>query len=193
MPRPLRVDYEGAWHHVMNRGAARSAILSSDADKQLLLDCLVEGADRYSVELHGYCLMSTHYHALVRSAASQLSGALRFASGKFTRVKNKRDGRDGPLFRGRFTSVGIAMDAHLLQASRYIHLNPVAAGLITRAEQWPWSSAAAYLGQVKTPNWLHTNPILDMCGPTNSVENYNALLMAGIDPTSCEFYSRLAG
>jgi putative transposase len=96
----------------MNRGAGRSGVLESDADKQLFLDCLVQGAERYAVEVHAYCLMSTHYHLMLRSAQSQLSGAMRHASGMFTRLKNKRDKRDGPLFRGRFTSVPINTDAH---------------------------------------------------------------------------------
>src|SRR5262245_57885009 len=136
MPRPLRVDYEGAWHHVMNRGAGRFAVLGKDEDRQLFLDCLVVGSSRYGLEIHGYCLMSTHYHVLVRSTAAQVSDAMRFVSGRFTRTKNLRDSRDGPLFRGRYLSVPIESDSHLTQVSRYIHLNPVSAGLVEQPQDW---------------------------------------------------------
>ena len=165
MPRPLREDYEGAWHHVMNRGAGHSPVMATDTDKHLFLDCLVEATRRYRVEVHCYCLMSTHYHLLVRSAAAQLPDAMRYFSGKFTRIKNRRADRDGPLFRGRFTSVAIESDAHLVQASRYIHLNPVEAALASSASEWPWSSAAAFVGQAERPTWLHTEFLLAMFGP----------------------------
>ncbi len=192
MPRPLREDYEGAWHHVMNRGAGRSEVLAAHADKLLFLSCVCEGTQRYGVELHGYCLMSTHYHLLVRSKASRLSDAMRFVSGKFTRVKNGRDDRDGPLFRGRFTSIGIETDAHLIQASRYIHLNPLEAGLVSNAWDWAWSSAAAYLGLAARPDWLTTGVILDMFGPGGSVAAMRAHIEAGIDDRTRDFYARNA-
>ena len=193
MPRPLRQDYDGAWHHVMNRGAGRAAILASDADKQLFLDCLAEGTQRYAVEIHAYCLMSTHYHLLVRSTGSQLSATMRFVSGKFTRIKNTRDDRDGPLFRGRFTSVAIENDAQLIQASRYIHLNPVEAGLSSRASEWRWSSVAAYLGQADRQQWLKTDLIHDMFGPGDVMGAFRVHLNSGIDQDAREFYSRLNG
>lgn len=191
MPRPLREDYDGAWHHVMNRGAGHNAIFAKDDDKRLFLACVSEGANRHAVELHVYCIMSTHYHLLVRSKASQLSNAMRFASGKFTRIKNSRDGRDGPLFRGRFTSVGIETDSHLIQASRYIHLNPLEAGLVAHAGEWIWSSAAAYLGEVPRPDWLMTDFIRDMFGPSDAVAALRAHLEAGIDASTRDFYVRL--
>ncbi len=191
MPRPLREDYEGAWHHVMNRGAGRAQVLSSDADRQLLLDCMVESFDRYGVQLHVYCLMSTHYHFLVLSADARLSEAMRFGIGKFTRLKNKRDDRDGPLFRGRFNSIAIDSDAHLIQAMRYIHLNPVEAGMVTEASDWLWSSAAVYLGGAPRPSWLQTSLILDMFGPGNQVEACRKHHAAGIDTGTREFYMRM--
>jgi putative transposase len=189
MPRPLRLDYEGAWHHVMNRAAARARILATDDDKQLLLDCLVEGTRRHAVEIHSYCLMDTHYHLLVRSTRADLSSAMRFASAKITRIKNSRDGRDGPLFRGRFLSVPIETDAHLIQVSRYIHLNPLDARLVDSALNWRWSSAAAYLGKIATPDWLETKLILDMFGPTDPIIHLETHLAAGIDHNTRDFYA----
>jgi putative transposase len=191
MPRSLRNDYEGAWHHVMNRGAGPSDILARDQDRQLFIACLVLALQRYGVGLHGYCLMSTHYHLLVMSETARLSDTMRFLSGRFTRLKNLRDGRDGPLFRGRYTSVGIRSDAHLVQVSRYIHLNPVEVGLVPRAEHWKWSSAAAFLGLADKPDWLKTDFVLDMFGPAQAAAKYAQFLGAGIDQATAEFYSQL--
>jgi hypothetical protein len=89
---------------------------------------------------------------------------MRFLGGRFTQRINYRDARDGPIFRGRFTSVAVKSDAHLMQVSRYIHRNPVEAGMVAEPWQWPWSSAPAYLGLIRTPAWLHTEAILEMLG-----------------------------
>src|SRR5262245_3531900 len=145
MPRPPRVDYCGAWHHVMNRGADHRDILGRDSDRQAFLDALAAAAERSSLEVHAYCLMSNHFHLLVRSREGQLSAGMQVLAGRFTRVVNLRVGRDGPLFRGRYYSVGVKSDAHLVQACRYIHLNPVVARMTARAEAWRWSSASAYV------------------------------------------------
>jgi putative transposase len=162
MPRSLRNDYEGAWHHVMSRGAGRATIFARDAERELYLDSLAEAGSRYGVEIHCYCLMGNHYHLLVRSLDGQLSAAMRYCSGRFTALMNKREGRDGPLFRGRFASAGIRGDPYLVGVSRYIHLNPVEAGLVGAPEEWRWSSAAAYVGTAQTPHWLRTDFILGM-------------------------------
>ena len=191
MPRPRREDYPGAWHHVMNRGAGRAAIFTSDTDRLLFLDCLAEAAERFRLEVHGYCLLGNHYHLLLLSGAGELSEGMKHLSGKFTRMFNVRHGRDGPMFRSRFTSVPINTDGHLVQVSRYIHLNPVAAGLVQRPEHWPWSSAAAYLGPVPGPDWLRTNAILAMFGATDPRADYRAFLAAGVDATTAEFYAKL--
>jgi hypothetical protein len=105
---------------------------------------------------------------------------MRFLGGRFTQRINYRDGRDGPIFRGRFTSVAVETDAQLMQTSRYIHRNPVEAGLAAEPWQWGWSSAAAYVGLVGTPAWLHTEAILEMLGSQGAHQRYRDLL--GSDP-----------
>jgi hypothetical protein len=116
------------------------------------------------VQIHAWCLLGNHFHLMLLSESGRLSDAMRFLGSRFTQRINYRDGRDGPIFRGRFTSVAIESDAHLVRASRYIHRNPVEAGLATEPWQWPWSSAPAYVGLVRTPAWLHTEAILEMFG-----------------------------
>jgi hypothetical protein len=103
---------------------------------------------------------------------------MRLLGGRFTQRINYRDGRDGPIFRGRFASVAIESDAHLARVSRYIHRNPVEAGLVAEPWQWPWSSARAYVGRVRTPAWLHTEAVLEMFGPDDTRQKYTAYLGA---------------
>ena len=105
---------------------------------------------------------------------------MRFLSGRFTQRINYRDCRDGPVFRGRFASVIIKSDAHLVRVSRYIHRNPVEAGLAHAPEDWAWSSAGAYLGTKEGPTWLRTDAVLEMFGRVARRE-YRAFLAAGVD------------
>ncbi len=116
---------------------------------------------------------------------------MQLLSGRFTRVTNVRSSRDGPLFRGRYYSVGINSDAHLVQACRYIHLNPVAARMTKSAEAWRWSSARAYVGQDAAPPWLKTEYILDLFGPSNRDASYREFMADGVDITTSKFYAGL--
>jgi REP-associated tyrosine transposase len=176
MPRSPRQDHEGAWQHVMSRGIGRQTVFRNDDDRQIFYDCLAAAMPRYGVQVHAWCLLDNHFHLLLLSKSGRLSDAMRFLGGRFTQRINYRDGRDGPIFRGRFTSVAVKSDAHLMQASRYIHRNPVEAGLVAKPWQWTWSSAQAYLGLVRTPAWLHTEAILEMLGPHDARQRYRELL-----------------
>jgi len=113
---------------------------------------------------------------------------MRFLGSRFTQRIDYRDGRDGPMFRGRFASVAINSDAHLVRASRYIHRNPVEAGLVLEPWDWDWSSAKAYVGLAAPPTWLRTDAILDMFGAHRQRQEYQALLGAEVDePTRASY------
>jgi putative transposase len=194
MPRPPREDYEGAWHHVMNRGTAGQTVFASDDDRRIFLDCLARASERYGVEVHGYCLLGNHYHLLVHSTAGKLPGAMRWLAGRFTQRINYRNKRDGALFRGRYHSVAIDDDAHLVRVSRYIHRNPVEARLAADPADWPWSSATAYLESEPAgltpakPSWLRTDLILAMFGAADAVRRYRSFLAAEVDRETRETY-----
>ncbi len=166
MPRPPRIDFENAFHHVMNRGVARQPIFYRDQDRTLFLDCLTLACATTQMDTLAYCLMDNHFHLLVRSRNANLSEFLKQLSGRFTRVVNDRISRDGPLFRGRANSIMIKDDAQLLRTMRYIHLNPVAAGLCRSPERWQWSSARCYVGLEEVPPWLDVKQIHDMFAGT---------------------------
>ena len=146
MARPLRIQYPGAWYHVMNRGGARRTIFEELTHYRLFLDVVAAARETYSVSVHAYCLMSNHYHLLVRTPLGNLAKCMRHVDGVFTQRINRLVGADGALFRGRYRSILIEADVYLLNVSRYIHLNPVAAKLAVQPQDYPWSSYRAYSG-----------------------------------------------
>ena len=180
MPRKPRVDSEGAWHHVMNRGTAHQRIFDDAATRILLIE-LREACELYRVQTHGYCILPNHFHLLLHTPQAGLSAVMQRLSSRFTQAVNRLRGRDGPLFKGRFRSVAIKDDAHLVRVSQYIHLNPVEAGLVALPEDWSWSSAAVYLGLAQTPDWLNVATLLDMFGSANPRTAYAQHLRDGIE------------
>lgn len=100
MSRPLRIVYEGAWYHVMNRGASRRTIFHSDTYRQLFLALLGEITQTFGVEVHAYCLMDNHYHLLLHTPRANLSAAMRHLQGLYTQRHNRMEQTDGPSFGG---------------------------------------------------------------------------------------------
>jgi hypothetical protein len=113
---------------------------------------------------------------------------MRHLGGVFTQWANRRAQSDGPLFRGRYKAIVVDADSYLLQVGRYIHLNPVAAGLARRPEAYPWSSCGAYLGAVEAPAWLHTEPTLALFDGDR--DGYRAFVDQGLDQETAAFYQR---
>ena len=124
MARPLRIEYSGAYYHVTSRGNERKAIFRDDRDRERLLELLARAVKDFHLRLHGYVLMTNHYHLLVETPRGGLSRALRYLNGVYTQAFNRRHRRVGHLFQGRYKAILVDKDAYLLELSRYIHLNP---------------------------------------------------------------------
>jgi putative transposase len=149
MARMPRAVIPGYPHHVTQRGVRSMDVFRDDNDRQLYLSLLAAQSARFGLDILAWCLMSNHIHlvALPKNPES-LSRALGEAHRRYTRHVNRSVGVRGHLFQERFHSC--PMDAkHLLAAARYVELNPVKAGLVRRAENWPWSSARFHLGIVR--------------------------------------------
>jgi putative transposase len=164
MARPLRNDPDDGFHHVMNRGADRRMVFLDDSDRVEFGARLGDIHDRFGVETHAYCVMTTHYHLLLRCPHGGLSDAMQRLGSIYTRHHNDRIGRDGALFRGRFHSRVVASDVHLVAAARYIHRNALDLPGVDHVERYRWSSHRAYLGHRAAPPWLRTDVVLGQFG-----------------------------
>jgi putative transposase len=152
MSRPLRIKFTGAWYHVMNRGRRSESIFLDKKDYLLFLDLLKEIRELWNVNIVAYCLMTNHYHLLIQTPDANISRAMRHLNSVYTQRFNKRHGFDGTLFRGRFKSVLVCDDSHLLELARYIHKNPVKASMVNQMADYRWSSYKGYLNYSKTWN-----------------------------------------
>jgi putative transposase len=145
MARIARVVVPGLPHHVTQRGNRREPVFFGAEDYQLYRLMIATAARRAGAEIWAYCLMPNHVHLIVTPAgADGLRATFAEAHRRYTGTINARFHWTGHLFQGRFGAV-VMDEPHLLAAARYIALNPVVAGLVTRAEDWPWSSARAHL------------------------------------------------
>jgi REP element-mobilizing transposase RayT len=160
MARPLRVEFPGAFYHVMNRGNAGEHVLPDDEDKQMFLDSLHRATRRFAIRVHTYCLMDNHYHLLVETPEPNLSRAMQWLNVTYASWYNRRHQRSGHVFQGRFKALLVDVDAYLTVLSRYIHRNPVRARLVTAPQEYLWSSCRDFLGQRHVPDWLTTELIL---------------------------------
>ena len=157
MARPLRIEFPGAVYHITSRGDRRERIFENDKDRETFLEILGSVVKRYNFLCHAYCLMDNHYHLLIETPDGNLSGGIRQLNGVYTQKFNKIHNTVGHLFQGRFKSILVEKESHLLELCRYIVLNPVRAGIVNKPGQWNWSSYAATAGRVKRPDFLTTD------------------------------------
>ena len=158
MSRPLRIEFPGAIYHVTSRGDRREAIFEDDVDRQALLEVLAQGAGRFDAQVLAYCLMGNHYHFVLHTRAANLSRLMRHVNGGvYTQSFNRRHGKVGHLFQGRFKAILVDREAYLLEVCRYVELNPVRAAMVAEPGEWAWSSYRAHVGEVATPQWLDTD------------------------------------
>jgi len=190
MPRPVRIEYEGACYHVMNRGRGRQPIFHATAYFQAFLDTLAEAHERFGVVIHGYCLMGNHYHLLLQTPHGNLGRVMRHINGVYTQRYNRLKPTDGPLFRGRYKAILVDEDHYLLQLSRYIQRNPIERkpSLVDSLETYPWSSYPAYIKHTKSPGWLHRDFVYALLGHRQRYQGYRAYVEAGIDDDLKDFY-----
>jgi REP element-mobilizing transposase RayT len=181
MARPLRIEYPGAFYHVTARGNERKDIYRDDKDRERFLGYVETAVFRYKAVIHVYCLMNNHYHLLLSTPSGNLSQILRHINGAYTVYFNKRHSRFGHLFQGRYKALLVDADEYAGELSRYIHLNPVRAGLAQRPEKYIWMSYPYYTGTKKTPRWLTTDWLLGYFGsPSDAQKVYRAFVEAKI-------------
>jgi putative transposase len=163
MVRQARLVVPGHPHHVTQRGNRRLPVFFSDDDYRAYLDLLSEWSAKSGTAVWSYCLMPNHVHLiLVPRTEDGLRATLGETHRRYTRMINFREGWRGHLWQERFHS--FPMDEEwLMHAARYVALNPVAAGLVARPEDWPWSSASAHLTG-KSDGIVDVRPLVDRGG-----------------------------
>ena len=161
MSRPLRIEFSGAFYHITSRGNERKEIFKSRRDREKFLEYLASATARYGAVVHCYCLMDTHYHLLLETPQGNLSQIMRHINGAYTTYYNVKRQRVGHLFQGRYKGILVEADSYAAELSRYIHLNPVRAGIVQRPEEYEWSSHRSYI-ESQAPGWLRQDLVLGL-------------------------------
>ena len=200
MARPIRIERVGGWYHITARGNERRAIYRDNRDRQHFCELLGEMVSQFNLVLHVLVLMDNHYHLLVELREANLSRAAQWLNVSYSLWFNRRHGRCGHLFQGRFKSVIVDAKQWGLGLSRYIHLNPVRTGKLglsktgqqrmragassapeaavvrkrtSQLRRYRWSSYRAYIGLAKAPEWLECQTVLKLGGGRKGEERRN--------------------
>ena len=154
MPRQKRLDAPGQLQHVMARGIERRKIFLDDKDRESFLERLANILEETQTQCYAWALIPNHFHLLLRTGPTPLSKVMRRLMTGYAVTFNKRHKRAGHLFQNRYKSVVCEEDAYLLELIRYIHLNPLRAGLVKdlkELDKYPWTGHSAILGRRKNP------------------------------------------
>lgn len=181
--------------HVTNRGVEQRSTFQDDCDRTRFLELLAMVVHRYRWRLHAYTLMTNHFHLQIATPIPTLSRGMQKLEGDYVEGFNKRHTRRGHLFEGRFRAELIDSEEYLLRVARYIVLNPVRAGMVESAGDWPWSSYRATAGLEPPPKWLDTWPILERCHPDDAVKAaayYRDYVAAGVNQPSSPWENLVA-
>jgi REP element-mobilizing transposase RayT len=154
----------------MNRARRGQDLYPAKEDMGTFLDLLKETATMFNLKVSAYCLMPTHYHLLVQTPDANLARCMRHLNGVYTQRYNVRNKCDGTLFRGRYKSILVDADSYLLELVRYIHRNPLRAGLVSRIDHYLWSSHKGYLSDSSKWEWLHKDFVLKMLAQYRAVQ-----------------------
>jgi len=169
MARPLRLQFAGAIYHLTSRGNAGNRIFIGDFDRTSFLKVLAKVVERYKWKCHGYCLMNNHYHLIVETLTGNLARGMKYLNGVYTQRYNKIHVRHGHIFQGRYSSILIEKDSHLLEVVRYVANNPVRVGLVSNPGDWEWGSYRYLIGGEELPLFLTGDWILSQFGPKRSL------------------------
>lgn len=162
MPRQERLSAHNIIYHVFGRGNNRSPIFFETLDYQRFLKNLERYRTDFSYRLYAYSLMPNHFHLLLETNDVTVSKIMQVLMTAHTMYVNKKRDLVGHLFQGRFRNIAVEKETYFLEVLRYIHLNPVRAGLVDRVEQYPWSSYGKYIAAGTDVPTLNTAMALDM-------------------------------
>jgi putative transposase len=175
MSRVQRLEFSGALYHVIARGNEQREVFRDDSDRDLYLERLAHYRDRFRFRLYAYCLMTNHVHLALEVGPVPLSRIVLALHGSYAQRFNQRHQRVGHLFQGRYKAILVQKTAYLLTLIRYIHENPVKAGIVREPSLYRWSSDRFYRSE-HPPDWLDTRGLLELLGadPGRAARRYGA-------------------
>ena len=182
MARPLRIEMPDGVYHVTSRGLERRSIVRDEVDREKWLGLLDRVATRRGWRVFAWVLMGNHFHLFLRTPEGDLSAGMHDLNAGYVSFFNRRHCRVGPLLQGRFKAILVERDCYYDELSRYVHLNPVRAGLVDRPERYPWSSCRDYFRSGDVPGWLACDDVLAEYGRTVRAARraYRRFLMGGV-------------
>ena len=182
MSRKARIRIPDGVYHVTTHGDGDMMIFEGSSEKWRLLDLLADTAEGLNWSMYAWCIMGNHYHFLLKTPEDNLSEGMHHLNMSYGEWYNKAQGRHGHVFQDRIFSILITQDSHLLEASRYVVLNPLRAGLVSVLQQWPWSSYSAAVLGVPSRVPLRDSELMGVFGQqeTTARELYREFVQAGI-------------
>lgn len=187
--RPYRLRAENCLYHIMSRGDDRKRIYTMPSDYGKFLDYVMKAKERYQFCMYAYCLMVNHFHLLIETQLPNISEIMHYIKGSYTIYYNIRHRRTGHLFQGRFKSIVVDKDAYFLELTRYIHLNPVYAGIVPDPAAYRWSSYRGYLG--RKDKYIDKDEVKQYLGMPRG--RYQRFVLGGIKQRKDPFENVYAG
>ena len=184
MPRQARLDVPGALHHIMVRGINKADIFDDDQDRTLFIERLGDTVAEGQCTVYAWALMSNHVHILFKSGKQGISSIMRKLLTWYAQYYNRRHKRTGHLFENRYKSILCDEDNYLLALVRYIHLNPLRAGIVKTIEElnrYPWSGHRTIIGKASYP-WMDAEHVLTQFGNTRrkALHAYRVFMLEGV-------------
>ncbi len=164
MPRPQRIEFNGAYYFVENTGLKGKKIFADDDDKDVFLGLLADVAQTFSIDILAYALLDDHYQVLLRTPKAGLSRAMRHLDGVFTQRFNDTHASHGHVFKDRYRAIVIDPKTYLGETVAAIHARPVYLDYCALAADYPWSSHEAFNNVKVKPEWLNTDLVLKQLG-----------------------------
>lgn len=182
MSRSLRIEYPGAFYHIMQRGIEKRDIFVSDKDKEKFLSYFELAHKTYTVNFHSYILMNNHYHLILETPLGNLSKVMHYLNTSYAVYFNSKYKRVGPVYQGRFKAILVEQDEYLHYLSRYIHLNSIRAGMVKSPEEYRWSSYRYFMLAQKQSEWLKIDFILSIFNEDvrKAKKQYEQFVLEGI-------------
>ncbi len=164
LPRKPRLHVPGGFYHVVARGNGKQDIFLDDRDRLLWEKMLGIGLQKHNHQIHAYCWMTNHVHIAIRAGEKPLAKFMSTLLSRYAKVFNLKTTRSGHVFERRYRAILVKESDYLMELVRYIHHNPLRAGIVGNVSDYRWSSHHAYMGKSRAP-WLNTVVVLSLFGP----------------------------